>query len=73
MAKIKDIADGFYNNNTIYSPNGYTQARKIANAIIDRTMADMQNEIQQGEINTQVNQCKRKTKVIVGCSTSAAA
>ena len=49
MAKIKDIAGGFYNNNTIYSPNGYTQARKVANAIIDRSIADMQNDIQQGE------------------------
>lgn len=49
MAKIKDIAGGFYNNNTIYSPNGYTQARKVANAIIDRSIADMQNDIQQGD------------------------
>lgn len=49
MAKIKDIAGGFYNNNTIYSPNGYTQARKITNDIIDHTIADMHNEIQQGE------------------------
>ena len=49
IAKIKDIAGGFYNNNTIYSPNGYTQARKVANDIIDRSIAGMQNDIQQGE------------------------
>lgn len=49
MAKIKDIGGGFYNNGTIYSPNGYTQARKVSNAIIDRNISDMQNEIQQGE------------------------
>ena len=49
MARIKDIAGGFYNNDTIYSPNGYTQARKVSNAIIDRNISDMQNEIQQGE------------------------
>lgn len=49
MAKIKDIAGGFYNNGTIYSPNGYTQVRKLSNAIIDRSISDMQNEIQQGE------------------------
>lgn len=49
MAKIKDIAGGFYNNDTIYSPNGYTQAHKVSNAIIDRSISDMQNEIQQGE------------------------
>ena len=49
MAKIKDIGGGFYNNDTIYSPNGYTQARRVSNAIIDRNISDMQNEIQQGE------------------------
>lgn len=49
MAKIKDIAGGFFNDNTIYSPNGYTQARKVSNAIVDRNISDMQNEIQQGE------------------------
>lgn len=49
MAKIKDIAGGFFNDNTIYSPNGYTQARKMSNAIVDRNISDMQNEIQQGE------------------------
>ena len=49
MAKIKDIAGGFFNNGTIYSPNGYTQARKVSNAIVDRNISDMQNEIQQGE------------------------
>lgn len=49
MAKIKDVAGGFYNNDTIYSPNGYTQVRKLSNAIIDRNISDMQNEIQQGE------------------------
>ena len=49
MARIKDIAGGFYNDDTIYSPNGYTQARKVSNAIIDRNISDMQNEIQQGE------------------------
>ena len=49
MAKIKDIAGGFYDNDTIYSPNGYTQARRVSNAIVDRNISDMQNEIQQGE------------------------
>ena len=49
MAKIKDIAGGFFDNDTIYSPNGYTQARKVSNAIVDRNISDMQNEIQQGE------------------------
>ena len=49
MARIKDIGGGFYNNDTIYSPNGYTQARKVSDAIIDRNISDMQNEIQQGE------------------------
>lgn len=49
MAKIKDIAGGFFNDNTIYSPNGYTQTRKVSNAIVDRNISDMQNEIQQGE------------------------
>ena len=49
MAKNKDIGGGFYNNDTIYSPNGYTQARRVSNAIIDRNISDMQNEIQQGE------------------------
>ena len=49
MAKIKDIAGGFFNGDTIYSPNGYTQARKVSNAIVDRNISDMQNEIQQGE------------------------
>lgn len=49
MAKIKDIAGGFFNDNTIYSPNGYTQARNVSNAIVDRNISDMQNEIQQGE------------------------
>ena len=49
MAKLKDVGGGFYNNGTIYSPNGYTQARKASNAIIDRNISDMQNEIQQGE------------------------
>ena len=49
MAKIKDIAGGFFDNDTIYSPNGYTQARKMSNAIVDRNISDMQNEIQQGE------------------------
>lgn len=49
MAKIKDVAGGFFNDNTIYSPNGYTQARKVSNAIVDRNISDMQNEIQQGE------------------------
>lgn len=53
MAKIKDIAGGFFDNDTIYSPNGYTQsfadARKTSNAIVDRNISDMQNEIQQGE------------------------
>ena len=49
MAKIKDIGGGFYDNDTIYSPNGYTQARRVSNAIIDRNISDMQNEIQQGE------------------------
>lgn len=49
MAKIKDIAGGFFNDDTIYSPNGYTQARKVSNAIVDRNISDMQNEVQQGE------------------------
>lgn len=49
MARIKDIAGGFFNDNTIYSPNGYTQAREVSNAIVDRNISDMQNEIQQGE------------------------
>ena len=49
MAKIKDIAGGFFNDDTIYSPNGYTQARNISNTIVDRNISDMQNEIQQGE------------------------
>lgn len=49
MAKIKDIAGGFFNDDTIYSPSGYTQARKVSNAIVDRNISDMQNEIQQGE------------------------
>ena len=49
MAKIKDIAGGFFNNDTIYSPNGFTQGKVISNAIIDRNISDMQNEIQQGE------------------------
>lgn len=48
MAKLKDIAGGFFNDGTIYSPNGYTQARKVSNAIVDRNILDMQNEIQQG-------------------------
>ena len=49
MAKIKDIAGGFFNDDTIYSPNGYTQARKVSNAIVDHNISNMQNEIQQGE------------------------
>ena len=49
MAKIKGIAGGFFNDDTIYSPSGYTQARKVSNAIVDRSISDMQNEIQQGE------------------------
>lgn len=49
MAKLKDIAGGFFNDNTIYSPNGYTQAREVSNAIVDRNISDMKNEIQQGE------------------------
>lgn len=49
MAKIKDLAGGFFDNNTIYSPNGYTQARKVSDAIVDHNISDMQNEIQQGE------------------------
>lgn len=48
MAKIKDIAGGFFNNDTIYSPNGFTQARKVSDAIIDRTISDMSDEISQG-------------------------
>ena len=49
MAKIKDIAGGFFNDDTIYSPSGYTRARNVSKAIIDRNISDMQNEIQQGE------------------------
>ena len=49
MAKIKDIAGGFFNNDTIYSPNGFTQGKVISNAIIDNAASSMQNEIQQGE------------------------
>ena len=49
MTKLKDIAGGFFNDDTIYSPNGYTQVRKLSNAIVDRNISDMQNEIQQGE------------------------
>lgn len=49
MTKVGDIAGGFFNNETIYSPNGFTQARKVSNAIVDRNISDMQNEIQQGE------------------------
>lgn len=61
MAKIKDIAGGFYNNGTIYSPNGYTQARKVSNAIVDRNISDMQNEIQQGEnLGAEVRKDKKE-------------
>lgn len=64
MAKIKDIAGGFYNNGTIYSPNGYTQARKVSNAIVDRSVSDMQNEIQQGEnLGAEVRKRKHKNAV----------
>ena len=49
MAKIKDIAGGFFNDDTIYSPSGYTRARNVSKAIVDRNISDMQNEIQQGE------------------------
>ena len=49
MAKIRDIAGGFYNNDTIYSPNGFTQGRIVSNAIVDNAASNMQNEIQQGE------------------------
>ncbi len=61
MAKIKDIAGGFFNDNTIYSPNGYTQARKVSNAIVDRNISDMQNEIQQGEnLGAEVRKDKKE-------------
>lgn len=48
MAKVRDIAGGFFNNDTIYSPSGYTQGRIISNAIIDNAISNVQNEIQQG-------------------------
>ena len=61
MAKIKDIAGGFFNDDTIYSPNGYTQARKVSNAIVDRNISDMQNEIQQGEnLGAEVRKDKKE-------------
>lgn len=61
MARIKDIAGGFFNNDTIYSPNGYTQARKVSNAIVDRNISDMQNEIQQGEnLGAEVRKDKKE-------------
>ena len=49
MAKVRDIAGGFFNNDTIYSPNGFTQGKIISNAIVDNAASNMQNEIQQGE------------------------
>lgn len=49
MAKVRDIAGGFFNNDTIYSPNGFTQGKAISNAIVDNVASNMQNEIQQGE------------------------
>lgn len=49
MAKVRDIAGGFFNNNTIYSPNGFTQGKTVSNAIVDNAASNMQNEIQQGE------------------------
>ena len=49
MAKIKDVAGGFFNNDTIYSPNGFTRGKAISNAIVDNVASNMQNEIQQGE------------------------
>ena len=61
MAKIKDIAGGFFNDDTIYSPNGFTQARKMSNAIVDRNISDMQNEIQQGEnLGAEVRKDKKE-------------
>ena len=61
MAKIKDIAGGFFNNDTVYSPSGYTQARKVSNAIVDRSISDMHNEIQQGEnIGAEARKDKRE-------------
>ena len=61
MAKIKDIAGGFYDNDTIYSPIGFTQARKVSDAIVDRNISDMQNEIQQGvNIGAEARKNKRE-------------
>ena len=48
MAKIKDIAGGFFNNDTILTPTGFTQAKQVANKIIDRTATEGSNEISQG-------------------------